>query len=201
RAKLMCDDAHLYIAAELVEPRVAATIRQRDAQLYKEQAFEVFIDPGADGRDYLELQVNPLNTVCDLAMTRPYRDRGQADIGFDLQGFRSAVSVDGTANDASDEDRSWTVELAIPWAAMKALSDDTVAPPTDGQRWRINLARMRPADVDPGAADEKPRDEKPRDEKPRRDLWVWSAQGSFNMHLPERWGSVAFPATKRIAKP
>src|SRR5688572_5517952 len=107
RAKLLWDDEHLYVAAELTEPRLAATIRQRDEQLYREQAFELFFDPGGDGRDYLELQINPLNTVCDLAMDKPYRDKGKANVAFDVTGLRSAVRVNGTVNDPADVDEGW----------------------------------------------------------------------------------------------
>jgi hypothetical protein len=181
RAKLLWDDECLYIAAELTEPRVAATIRQRDEQLYREQAFEVFLDPGGDGKDYLELQINPLNTVCDLAMDKPYRDKGKANVAFDVAGLRSAVRVRGTVNDAADVDENWTVELAIPWAAIKALPGDVGSPPRAGETFRVNLARMRAAG---SAADVEP--------KLQKRIWVWAAQGAVNMHLPERWGFVEF---------
>ncbi|HEV2296441.1 MAG TPA: carbohydrate-binding family 9-like protein [Tepidisphaeraceae bacterium] len=185
RAKLLWDEQFLYVAAEMIEPRVEATIRQRDKQLYTEQAFELFLDLGADGRNYLELQINPLNTVCDLAMDRPYRKNGKASVAFDLDGLRCAGRVQGTVNDASDADGGWTIELALPWADIKALSDDTVAPPREGQRWRANFARMRPDDAQHREAAEA-----------RRELSVWSAQGAINLHLPERWGWVEFVAAK-----
>lgn len=184
RAKLLWDADHLYVAAEVTDPRVAATIRRRDEQLFREQVFEVFIDPGADGTDYLEIQINPLNTICDLAMDKPYREDGKANVAFDVAGMRTAVRVHGTVNDPSDTDEGWTVELAIPWVAIKALSDDTVSPPGEGERWRVNFARMRPA-------------EPYQDEQAKvRGMSVWSAQGAINMHLPERWGWVRFAAAK-----
>ena len=190
RAKLLWDDQHLYVAAELTERRVAATIRQRDEQLYREQAFELFLDPGGDGKDYVELQINPLNTVCDLAMDKPYREKGKANVAFDLAGLRSAVRVRGTLNDSSDVDERWTVELAIPWAAMETLAPDTVAPPRAGERWRANLARMRAAEpAEDGNA------------KPRKSISVWSAQGAVNMHLPERWGFVEFAQPRPAKQP
>jgi hypothetical protein len=185
RAKLLWDDQNLYVAAELTEPRIAATIRQRDEQLYREQAFEMFIDPDGDGKNYLELQINPLNTVCDLAMDKPYRDKGKANVAFNVTGQRSAVRVKGTLNDSSDVDESWTVELAIPWAALKGLARDTVAPPPAGERWRVNLARMRAADP---AADGEP--------KSPKSISVWAAQGAVNMHLPERWGFLELVASR-----
>ena len=46
-------------------------------------------------------------------------------IGFfdwDYPGLKTAVSIDGTLNDASDKDRGWTVELAFPWVGLKWLA-------------------------------------------------------------------------------
>ena len=177
RAKIVWDEANLYVAAEMAEPRVWATMTRRDEPLYKEQAFELFLDPDGDGRNYLELQVNPRNTVCDLVMDKPYRDRGRADEAINLEGLRSAVRV--------DVDKGWTLEMAIPWAALKRLGRESAAPKPD-ERWRVNLARMRK--------------DAPDVKSPLpRGLWVWSSQGAVNMHLPERWGSVTFSATTRPA--
>lgn len=170
RAKLLWDDANLYVAAEMAEPRVWATMTQRDAPLFREQAFELFIDPDGDGRNYLELQVNPRNAVCDLVMDKPYRDKGKANAGIDLTQLGTAVKV-------SDTD-GWTLEIAIPWAALDAMGTDG-SPPRPGDGWRVNLARMRRDAPDvkdplpPGA-------------------WVWSSQRAVNMHAPERWGTVKF---------
>src|SRR5687768_199203 len=189
RAKLTWDDENLYIAAELTEPRISATIQGRDEQLYREQAFEVFVDPNGDAKHYLELQVNPLNTVCDLSMGKPYRETGKADLGFNLAGLRSAVRVNGSVNDPADVDESWTVELAIPWAAIKALAADTLAPTRAGERWRVNLARMRAAETAQGD-----------EAKVAKSISVWAAQGAVNMHLPERWGWIEFSANA-AAKP
>lgn len=48
RAKMLWDDDYLYIAADLEEPHVWATIARRDATIYQENDFEVFIDPDGD---------------------------------------------------------------------------------------------------------------------------------------------------------
>ena len=99
---------------------------------------EAGVDPGGDGRDYLELQVNPLNTVCDLMMSKPYRERGKSNVTFDLDGLRSAVKVRGVVNDDADgDDEGWTVEGRIPWSAFKAAGGK----PEPGARWRFSLSR------------------------------------------------------------
>jgi hypothetical protein len=172
RAKLLWDEHHLYVAAELEEDDVRATLRDRDRALHREGAIELFLDPDDDGRDYLELQVNALGTVCDLLLDKPYRAGGHADEAFTLEGMRVAVHVDGTINDPSDRDRRWTVEVAIPFESLRKLAP--TLPPRPGTRWRMNLARS------PGRRD--------------RRFATWSPQGEVNMHLPERWGWLVFTA-------
>ena len=119
RAKIVWDEDHLYIAAELEEPHLWATLAERDAILYREHDFEVFLDPDGDGLDYYELEINALGTEFDLFLDRPYRRKGKADVAWDMVGLRTAVGLDGTLNDPADEDRGWTVEIAIPWGALR----------------------------------------------------------------------------------
>ena len=118
RARILWDDTHLYIAAELEEPHLWATLADRDAILYREHDFEVFIDPDGDALAYYELEINALGTEFDLFLDRPYQRRGKANIGWDMAGLRTAVRRDGTLNDPSDEDVGWSIEIAIPWSAL-----------------------------------------------------------------------------------
>src|SRR4051812_9247788 len=62
RAKLLWDDQYLYLAAEISETHIRAAMKERDSYLFLENAFEVFLDPGSDGRDYAEMEFNALNT-------------------------------------------------------------------------------------------------------------------------------------------
>ena len=117
--RLLWDDQYLYVGANLVEPHLWATYTERDAVIYHENDFEVFLDPDGDCHDYAELEINALNTVWDLLLVKPYRDGGPALDGWDIKGLRTAVHLDGTLNDPRDTDRGWSVEIAIPWRALK----------------------------------------------------------------------------------
>jgi hypothetical protein len=93
------------------------------------------------------------------------------------------VAVQGTLNDPSDTDTSWTVELALPWAVLAEAAPDA-EPPSDGDRWRLNLTRMQwPASVVDGRY--------VRDTT-ENDASAWSPQGEGSFHMPERWGIVEF---------
>ena len=212
RARIVWDEVHLYIAARLVEPHLWATLAERDAILYREHDFEVFIDPDGDALDYYELEINALGTEFDLFLPRPYNRKGKADVGWDMAGLRTAVALDGTLNDPSDEDGGWTVEIAIPWSALRppeggAAADDPRetdryataeegrhepgAAPRAGDEWRINFSRVQwPVEVVPGGY-RRAREPSRGDRHPEHN-WVWSPQGEINMHIPEMWGIVRF---------
>jgi hypothetical protein len=189
RVKMSWDASFLYLAAELEEPDLWATITTRDAVIYRDNDFEWFIDPDGDTNRYFELEINALGTVWDLFLDKPYRHGGRADNGWNITGLRSAVHLDGTLNDPTDRDRGWTVEMAIPWEAF-ADSGRTPVPPAAGARWRINFSRVQwDLDVRDGTYQKRLGPEgKPLPEH----NWVWSPQGVVNMHIPERWGGVTF---------
>jgi hypothetical protein len=183
RMKMLWDDEYLYIAAELEEPHVWATLTEHDAVIFRDNDFEVFLNPTGDGRNYFEFEINALNTGWDLFLPKPYKDGGSADNSWEIPGLRTAVHVDGTLNDPHDRDRGWTVEIAIPWTAYASRVD--VKRPVDGDVWRMNFSRVEwRAEV----ADGRYR----KVHGLREDNWVWSPQGVINMHVPERWGFVHF---------
>lgn len=183
RAKMMWDDRFLYLAAKLEEPDVRASFTTRDTTVWRENAFEVFIDPTGDTHHYYEFQINARETHWDLMLTRPYRDGGVPISAWDLRGLKKGVAVQGTLNDPSDTDTGWTVELALPWAVLAEAAPDA-EPPVDGDRWRLNLTRMQwPASVVDGRY--------VRDTT-ENDASAWSPQGDGSFHMPERWGVVAF---------
>ncbi len=192
RAKLLHDDTALYIAAELEEPHVWGTLTERDAVLFLDNDFEVFIDPDGDNHLYGELEINALGTVWDLLLVRPYRDGGPAINGWDIAGLETAVHIDGTLNDPADTDRGWTVEIAIPWAALKELAGDRACPPAPGDTWRLNLSRVQwEHRLEDGRYVKTPVEGRGWIGE---DNWVWSPQGLVAMHAPERWGFVTFVA-------
>lgn len=190
RAKLLWDAQALYIAAELEEPHVWGALTTRDAVIFHDNDFEVFIDPDGDNHFYAELEINALGTVWDLLLARPYRDGGPALSGWDIADLKTAVHVDGTLNDPSDSDRGWTVEIALPWAAFAEIAGNRACPPEPGDTWRLNFSRVQ----------WEHRCEDGRYVKTPvagrgwigEDNWVWSPQGLVAMHAPERWGFVTF---------
>lgn len=184
RAKMLWDDQFFYVAAELTEPHVWGTIKKHDAVIFQDNDFEVFIDPDGDNHEYYEFEMNPLNTGWDLFLKAPYRDGGPAVNAWEIPGLLTAVHVNGTLNDSSDKDTSWTVELAFPWKPLAEYAHKP-APPKAGDTWRVNFSRVEwEHKVVDGRYEKVP--------GRREDNWVWSPQGVIDMHRPERWGFVQF---------
>ena len=188
QVKMLWDENHLYILAQLHEPHIWGYLKQRDTVIFYNNDFEVFIDPDGDTHNYIELEVNALNTVWDLFLEKPYRNKVKVDNQWNIKGMQTAVSIQGTLNDASDEDQSWTVEMALPWEGLKRgnISNQIYR----NSFWRINFSR-----VNWNFSLNNNRYERKKDKNGkflREYNWVWSPQFVINMHEPERWGYVFF---------
>jgi hypothetical protein len=181
---MLWDDRYFYIGAELQEPHVWGTLTKHDSIIFNDNDFEVFIDPDGDNHNYAELELNALNTTWDLLLTKPYRDGGKALNEWEMAGLKTAVHVDGTLNDPRDNDRGWSVEIAIPWQAFRKLTDISL-PPKDGDQWRVNFSRVEwKTEIKEGQYH--------KVKGHREDNWVWSPQGVVDMHRPETWGYIQF---------
>lgn len=190
RCKMLWDDNFLYFGAELEEDEIWATLTERDSVIFYDNDFEIFIDPDGDTHNYYEFEINALNTVWDLLLVKPYRDGGPCVNGWDINGIRTAVHIDGRLNDPSADNRLWSVEVAMPWNALIECASNK-RPPLPGEFWRINFSRVQwQVEVKDGKYVKKldPQTERPYPE----DNWVWSPMGIINMHYPELWGYVFF---------
>ncbi len=217
RAKMLWDSQYFYIAAELKDPHVWATLKNHDDIVFRDNDFEVFIDPNGDAREYYELEVNVYGTIFDLYLHRRYKEGGPAEHGWNAEGLKTAIAVQGTVDDPTDVDTGWTLEWAIPWSAFKPPNwekpslgekERAAAIPKDGEVWRVNFSRVQwlhnwegktapKGGLDPNFDhyDQLPKLEKPKYEKTQgkpEDNWVWTPQWQIDMHDPRWWGSVKF---------
>jgi hypothetical protein len=184
RVKMLWDDHYFYVGALLEEPHIWGTLTRHDAIIFQDNDFEIFIDPDGDNHEYYEIEINALNTEWDLFLKKPYRNGGPAINEWEIPGLKTGVHVDGTLNQWSDQDNSWSVEFAIPWKVLAEYAHRP-APPRDGDQWRVNFSRVEWLhEIVDGHYRKVP--------KTRENNWVWSPQGAIDMHRPERWGYVQF---------
>lgn len=188
RVKMLWNDSTLFIAAELQEPQIWATQTHHDDIIFKDNDFEIFIDPDNNAHQYFEIEINAINKIFDLFLPKPYRNGGDALIGWDVEGLKSGVEVIGTLNNPKDKDKGWTVEMAIPLSSLRMGFPFKM--PEEGTQWRINFSRVEWDTKAEGNKNSKLKDASGKD-LPEHN-WVWSPQGVINMHYPERFGYLQF---------
>jgi len=180
-ARMLWDDLYFYFLFTASDPDVWSTYSERDMQLWQEEVVEIFIDPDGDGRNYAEVEVNPLNAVFDLLVSGPWSEGGQGFAQWNPQ-LATAVQVTGTVNDPADTDQGWGVEVALPWTSLgRELLDvpgEKSLPPQPGDEWRLNLYRF-----------ERVRQNGTESESQAS---AWSPVGRVDFHVPERFGKVVF---------
>jgi len=189
RFKLLWDSENIYILAELEEPHVWSYYDKHDMIVFHENDFEVFIDPDRDTYNYYEFEVNARNTLFDLFLPKPYRNGGKPNIKWNAKGFKSAISIDGTLNDPSDEDIKWIAEIVIPFSSLTI--DGNYLVPGNGDIWKINFSRVEWQTEIVDGKYHRLKDKTTGKNIPENN-WVWSPQGVVNMHYPERWGFAQF---------
>ena len=167
-AKMLWDDEFLYVGAILEEEDIKAKLTQRDTIIYHDNDFEVFIDPDSDTHHYFEIENNARGVIFDLQLDQPYRVGGNFYLQWHCPGIQLAVHHEGTLNNNKDKDKYWSVEMAIPQAA---ITKNFVGPLKAGNHMRINFSRVQWL--------------KP---KGPEENWVWTATGRIDMHMPDRWG-------------
>lgn len=196
QVKMLWDDTYFYILAKMEESHVWADIKDHDAIVFYNNDFEVFVDPDGDTHNYYEIEVNAINTVWDLFITKPYRETNVVLNDWTATGFKSAITIDGTLNNPNDIDTGWMLEMAIPWNVFKKSYFEKINP--KDTFWRVNFSRVNwDFQITDGTYQRK------KDAKgtylPEYN-WVWSPQGVINMHEPEKWGYVYFSSKEVGAK-
>ncbi|MFO7945978.1 MAG: carbohydrate-binding family 9-like protein [Armatimonadota bacterium] len=102
--------------------RFQATKKTRDADVWADDAIELFIAPGESRSGYYHIVVNALGTIYDsVGMDQP-------------EAINADIAAEGNIGDTE-----WTVELALP---LEDFAGDGVAA---GDEWYLNICRAQQA--------------------------------------------------------
>ncbi|MEM1348264.1 MAG: carbohydrate-binding family 9-like protein [Myxococcota bacterium] len=171
-------DEALYIGAFLADDHIWGTFTERDADTWTQEVLEVFLDVDGDGADYLEVQVTPRNVIFDANFPQRLGTEGlgsraeqiDAARAWNMEGLETAVVVQGSVNDNSDTDTSWTLELKLPYASIPGAAGK----PQPGDSWALNIYRF----------------DRPDEERGVGYAWTTAVRGDF--HQVDKFGRLAF---------
>ena len=209
RVAVVWDEEYLYVGYWIEEPKLQASLTERDSKIYNDNDVELFI-AGKDA--YYEFEINSFGTIYEVFfiweesyessgydkipefspnLQRKKRFRGVGykthprgpRIGYwtwDFPGLISAVHCEGTLNNDEDRDKGWTVELALPWSGMKALALG-------------DNRSLPPKDQDTWRMDFS-RFNQYKEDPPAKDSggWAWSPHGVWDSHVPECFTYIHF---------
>lgn len=167
--RMLWSSEFLYLFYDCEDTDVVAHYTDHDDPTYKDDAVELFINPDPKQEFYYGLEINARAAVYDYFYAFPRLILKR----LDFQGLQLAVHVRGTANTRGDQDKGWTLELAIPWRNFTELRDRV--PPAPGEIWAANLNRWDGVEPD-------------------RRLSIWSDSGltTPHPHNPARFGKLVF---------
>lgn len=169
RVAALWDADHLYLAFEVEDREIWATLREHDARLFEEECVEFFLDPGGDGRWYIETQINSLNTIRDLLVDASIEEPTRAEFDkmalWHYRELRSAVEI--------RQGWGWNLEVAIPWLEFDFCGREF--PPRPGDEMRVNCYRY----------------ERSQSGREPLELSAWSEVVS-SFHEPEHFGRFIF---------
>ena len=139
KVKLAWDDTYLYAAYDVTDTELLAAQAQTShdhADLYRDDAAELYIDPQGDGSAALKMTPTDyhfLATVRDaLGESKGTAAGGQDFTGYNPAGYLAKAVTTGTLN-ATGTDVGYKIEIRIAWAEL-------VVTPSAGKFMRMDLA-------------------------------------------------------------
>ena len=166
----------LWLRFDAVDDSPWHTYSQRDDKLWEEEVVEIFIDPDGDHRNYVEVELNHVNTVCDLLVERGAPNL-LAHLDWDFPAITSSVVP---LRDEAGAEIGWTALVRMPWAGFATVPDTEVQlPPGAGDRWRFNVFRIK-------------RPFGPAEPRRRIVLDAWSPVPGGSFHVPEVFRAMEF---------
>jgi len=137
-AYIAWDKKNLYFAMDIQDTDLYVTQREDNTILCRADVAELFLKPCDDMPDLYEFEFNMWEALWDIHY--PDLGGGGGAARF-TEHFNSGAVVksthNGTINNWRDEDKGWTVEVAIP---LKAFSRVVPAGPKPGDTWKFNVS-------------------------------------------------------------
>jgi hypothetical protein len=166
----------LWLRFDAVDSSPWYTYTDRDDKLWEEEVVEIFIDPDGDHLNYVEVEVNPANALCDLLVEQGDPNL-RALIEWDFPGIGSTVLP---TYDEEGAQTGWSAMVRMPWTGFRSVpATDVSLPPASGDQWHFNVFRIKRPDGP---------------DSPNRNvvLDAWSPTPGQSFHVPEVFRTMEF---------
>jgi hypothetical protein len=175
RFRALASATALSLRFDVYDEKPWHTMTRRDEHIWEEEVVEIFLDPDRTGVNYYELEISPVNVVCDLVVAKPWPEL-HSDPAWNFAGVDTRV-VPYRGERAGPD--GWTATARLPWGGFRALPSAASLPPKPGDRWRFNLYRIKRPH---GPA-------RPHDDVIHA---AWSPTGQPSFHVPAAFRDLVF---------
>jgi predicted esterase len=158
------DDQNLYIAIESFEDAkdlssLIAKVKEHDgANMWSDDEVELFIDPSNQRKSFYQIAINSKGVTWDAYIAQPGKQGAIPDVSWNPT-YKSAAKVG---------EKSWIVELALPWSSFDSTSKFA-------SDWGFDALIMRQEDEDR--------------QKVGEELWFVPIKG--NAQQPAKFGTLS----------
>lgn len=136
KCALLWDSERLYVAWDVKDTNILASIYVRDERVWVQDVVEIFLDPMKLGRVYYEFQMNAIDNIRDVVIMHSGKGAEIYAMGDWDSNTEFKTTLNGTLENNQDTDVGWTCEMAIP---LKELWLAENHPPMAGDIWRFNV--------------------------------------------------------------
>ena len=170
---LFLDSTAITFSSFVEEENVRYSHTTRDTTIWKDPCIEILLDPGADGLNYYELQMNAYPQIWDLKLktSNPPINAPDNMLPWDIGTNFGRTKLNGIPNDSTQKDKSWGVVGTIDWNTMDGV-------PFIGDRMAYNFMRVD------------------YDSLGKPTFWVAKSTGKQNIHHPHTWPVFTFTDQK-----
>lgn len=185
--KIRWDDEYIYVGAKIEEKNLWATFTKHDSGIWRENGFEMLLDVDGSLFNYKQWQINVLGTMMDLMMYKSPIDHSLKEaVNMSWHAnAKKAVYTDGTINNPADNDKFWSIEVAVPFKYLKDISSRVKWSPDENEVWFVQFGRSEQELIVLNGTYQGIFNS-------RTAWWSWQPCDTINLHLQDRWGLVQF---------
>ena len=172
RFKILYSQNGIYVLFNGEDEKIATQENQDFGAIYNGDAFEVFFHPVTAIPKYFEYEINQLNKVLILMISR-VSDKSYDWIPWHYTNGKQMVTMVNVISgkmEAGDTIKSWSAEIFFPFGILNLLGN---VPPGSGAVWNANFCRL---DYDSG----------------QMIKWSWSPKIKTSFHELENFLSIKF---------